>query len=316
MLQSKIKSKEDEDICILVRPDNHPWNYLCDCGDAGGLTVKECQDTRAIFISHTHFDHFCNFDWILRHQLGIAREVIICGPPQIARQVQSRLQSYTWNLIDPEAICYQVREVTDGDRIKVFKLSPPLWELQAEADLTGPVIFADEQFSVEFTVLDHKIPSVAYLFREVDTVKIDMEASNFRAGKWVRVLKEAYEAEDGDRLLEVEGNRMRAAELFHLLFIKKGDTLGVIMDHGADAANHERIQGLFTDCHRVYIESFFQEEDRALAEAHRHSYSVASGKIMRQCRVAEAIPVHFSRKYEPADIERLKAEFEKAYLGD
>lgn len=66
MFQAEIKSKEDEDICILVRPDNHPWNYLCDCGDASGLTVKECQDTRAIFISHTHFDHFCNFDWILQ----------------------------------------------------------------------------------------------------------------------------------------------------------------------------------------------------------------------------------------------------------
>lgn len=315
MFQAEVKSKEDEDICILVRPDNHPWNYLCDCGDASGLTVKECQDTRAIFISHTHFDHFCNFDWILRHQLGIEREVVICGPPQIARQVQARIRSYTWNLIDPNTISYQVREIVDEQTVKAFQLRPPHWELETVDRPSGNTIFEEDLFQVNFTILDHKIPSIAYRFRERDTVKIDISAAKFKGGPWVKVLKEAYEQNDPDRKIEINDESFRAEELYHLLFIKKGDTLGVIMDHGAHAENQAKIKALFTACRRVYIECFFQDTDRELAAAHFHSYARESGRIMQVCEVPEAIPVHFSRKYEKPDIEILKAEFEKAYLG-
>lgn len=315
MFHAVIKSREDEDICILVQLDNHPWNYICDCGDASELTVKECQNTRALFISHTHFDHFSNFDGIIRHQLGIEREVVICGPRYIARQVQSRLQSYTWNLVAPNAIAYQVREIVDEQTVKVFTLRPPLWELEQTTEFFGNTVLKNKQFQVDFTILDHKTPSIAYRFQEADTVKIDLATSDFRAGKWVGILKEAFETGNAEQEIEVEGQLFRAKELAHLLFIKKGDTLGIIMDHAANTENHARIKALFTGCRQVLIESFFREEDRDLADLHYHSYAEASGRIMRLCEVKEAIPVHFSRKYEKSDLEILKAEFEKAYLA-
>ena len=37
-----------------------------------------------------------------------------------------------------------------------------------------------------------------------------------------------------------------------------------------------------------------------------------SGKVMREAKVAEAIPVHFSRKYKEEDILTIKKEFELA----
>lgn len=314
MFQAKLKSTIEEDICLLVQLDNHSWNYLCECGDASGLTVKECQDTQAIFISHTHLDHFVNFDWILRHQLGIEREVVICGPKHIARQVQCRLQSYTWNLIESNAITYQVREIVDEETIKVYALTPPLWELKEMPDLSSNTIFKEELFQVNFTILDHKIPSIAYRFQEIDTIKIDIGKSGFSGGKWVRELKSAYERQDPSVAIEVEGRSYQSGELFHLLFEKRGDSLGVIMDHGANEANHAKIQSLFTGCRQVFIECFFLEKDRDLAELHDHSYSTQSGRIMKACQVEEAIPVHFSRKYEAVDIERLEAEFENAYI--
>ena len=99
MFNVQIKSLPKEDICLLVRPANHPWDYLIDCGEASLLTSKECQNLRALFISHTHMDHFMNFDTLLRHQLGVGREIIISGPEGIAKRIQSRIQSYIWNLI-------------------------------------------------------------------------------------------------------------------------------------------------------------------------------------------------------------------------
>lgn len=316
MFQAEVKSRIDEDICILIRPDNHPWNYLCDCGMAAGLSVKECHDTRAILISHTHFDHFANFDTIVRHQLGSGLEVVICGPQNIARQVQARLRSYTWNLAGPDAITYQIREIIDASTIRVFSLNPPEWVLRELPSLSGLPLFAEDGFQVDCTILDHKIPSVAYRFREADTVKIDIATSGYRGGKWVSELKAAFEQDQGARSIEIEGQVFRAADLFHLLFVKKGDSLGVIMDHAASPENHEKIRALFSGCRQVFIESFFREIDRELADVHRHSYAAASGRIMRQCGVVEAIPVHFSRKYEQTELDLLVAEFEAAYTDD
>jgi ribonuclease Z len=65
MFHSEIKSQFNEDISILVQLDNHPCNYICECGDASNWTVKEVQNAHAVFISHTHIDHFVNFDRLI-----------------------------------------------------------------------------------------------------------------------------------------------------------------------------------------------------------------------------------------------------------
>jgi len=50
MFQSEIKSQLNEDISILVQLDNHPWNYICECGDASNWTVKEVQNANAVHL--------------------------------------------------------------------------------------------------------------------------------------------------------------------------------------------------------------------------------------------------------------------------
>lgn len=111
MLQAEIKSLLKEDISILIKVPNSGKHYLCDCGEASLLTVKEVQSLSAVFISHTHIDHFSNFDGIFRHQIGSGEKVVIVGPKNIHLQVEARLKSYTWNLIDENAIVYEIREI-------------------------------------------------------------------------------------------------------------------------------------------------------------------------------------------------------------
>ena len=64
MLFGELKNLPNEDISILVTADNHSGKYLCECGTASKLTPKECHDINAVFISHTHIDHFVHFDSI------------------------------------------------------------------------------------------------------------------------------------------------------------------------------------------------------------------------------------------------------------
>ena len=220
MFHSLIKSKPSEDISILIKLDNHPWNYLCECGDASELTVKEIQDTKAVFISHTHIDHFVNFDAVIRHQIGIARRVVICGPQGIAAQVKAKIDSYTWNLIRKGSIIYEIREVLPSE-INCYEIEPPTWELKPIKTIQGNTLFEEKGFTVSGTLLDHKIPTLAYKFKENDSVKMDLAASGFQGGKWVKELKEAFEDGFAERIIEIEGKAFKAQDLFHLLSIKK-----------------------------------------------------------------------------------------------
>ena len=312
MILSEVISRNDEDICISVRFDNHAGSYFCECGDASELNVRDVQQATAIFISHTHIDHFVNFDFFLRHQLGVERTIVICGPEGITEQVQHRLKSYIWNLIEEGSVAYEVREVIDETTHRRSILKPPLWEVELIENEADGDIYSNEKFKVEYTILDHKTPSVSYLFKESDSVNIDMAESGFRGGPWINELKEAFAAKDESRKIKVWNEEHPASELFHLLKINKGATLGVIMDHAANESNHNKIRSLFKDCDKVYIECFYKAEDQEFAEINYHSYSTQSAKVMREAGVKEPIPVHFSRKYSFEQVEELIEEFETA----
>ncbi len=311
MFLPELKSKFDEDISILISLDNYSSHFICECGDASGLTVKECQNTEAIFISHTHIDHFINFDFILRHQIGIARKIVICGSEGIISQVQSKIKGYQWNLIEKGAITYEIREIKNTGQIVSVEISPPDWEIVKLKEETkhSKTIYSNERFVVDFTILDHKTASIAYLFKEKDSVKINIENSDFKGGPWVSKLKKAFEIGADSTIIEIEGKVYKANELFHLLEIKKGDTLGVIMDHAANKPNHEKIKSLFEACNKVFIESFYMLKDKEFAKSNYHSYSEASAKIMKDSNVKTAIPVHFSRKYKEDEVNILLDEF-------
>jgi ribonuclease Z len=315
MFKTNVKSEQDEDICILVQVENHSFNYICDCGEAKNLTVRECQDTKAIFISHTHIDHFVNFDTILRHQIGTGRTVVICGPKGIINQVQNRIKSYCWNLIEEGAISYEVREIQDNRTIRTVTLEPPLWEQKDGETIIDTKVFEQKGFCVEFEVLDHKTDSVSYLFKAEDKTKIEL-SSGFKSGRWVADLKKLFETNNGDAVIEVDGVSYLANDLFYMIKTEKGKRVGVIMDHAATPLNHQKIKSKFRECDEVYIECFYKDEDKEFAERNSHSYASMSGRIMKDSNVKRAIPVHFSRKYNKEEIDELIEQFEAARSRD
>ncbi|KXX66561.1 peptidase [Flammeovirga sp. SJP92] len=315
MFTVEVKSDRKEDICLLIKVDNHSFNYICDCGEAKALSVKECQDTNAVFLSHTHIDHFVNFDTLLRHQIGTGKKVVICGPNGIADQVQNRIKSYCWNLIEEGAITYEIREILDQQSYKSVVLKPPFWEQEVMGSFEEENIFIEKDFNVEFEILDHKTDSIAYLFKAVDKTKIVLE-NGFRGGKWVAELKNAFDENQAETTIQVEGKEYKAKELFPMVKKEIGEKVGIIMDHDASPENHSKILKKFGLCDEVYIECFYKDEDKELAKKNYHSYASMSGKIMKECEVKRAYPIHFSRKYKEEDIEKLIAQFEKAYANN
>jgi len=313
MFIPEVKSKSTEDISILIKLDNHSFNYICECGDASALTVKDCQNTRAIFISHTHIDHFINFDFILRHQIGTGKRVIVCGPEGITKQIQAKIKAYQWNLISSDAITYEIREIRQEQQVLRAEIIPPLWEIKELEPINDEFVYSNEIFDVSVVILDHKTDSISYLFKEKNTLKINLSQTDFKGGPWVRTLMSAYENNLGEKKIMIDNKAYQAKDLFQLMILKEGDSLGIIMDHAANEANHAKIKVKFTNCNKVFIESFYKEEDKEFATLNYHSYTKASAKIMKACNVETAIPVHFSRKYNEEDLVTLLSEFHEAF---
>lgn len=311
MIKYEVKNDKKDDVSILLRFDNHNWCYLCECGYSENISIKDYQKIKAVFVSHTHLDHFINFDQIIRHQLGLSKTIVVCGPENIAKQVQAKLLGYTWNIIDSESLVYEVREISE-DTIKRYLITPPEWKINELDNLDGGRVFEEENFYVDCVVLDHKVPSIAYRFDERDSINIDLSKTDLKPGKWIQELKDAF-TNASDSILNIYGNEFYAKDLFELLKVKKGDSLGIIMDHAANHDNQERINTLFSSCNTVLIESFYKVSDKHLANEHFHSYSEKSGEVMKSAGVKNPVPIHFSRKYSDDEIEELIFEFYKAY---
>lgn len=301
-------------MCFYVTVDNHPWTYLFDCGMARRLGAGDCKSLRCLFITHTHVDHFSNFDTVLRNQLGLNRTVTICGPAGIAKNVQARALSYTWNLIRRRAVVYEIREL-DEDGMTRWELYPPRWELRRieRVKLTDNECFRDNGISVRYELLDHKIPSVAYRMEEDSTVNIG--DFDWAPGPWIRELKEAYDTGDRERMIEVEpGVTKSSGELFSLLFVKQGKSFGFAMDHVPSPENHKKLVRLWKDATTAVIEGYFRECDRPYALRHYHSTVKDSGRVAREAGVERLILTHHSRRYfsELEDmLEEGYAEFEQ-----
>ncbi len=320
MFHATLKSRLQEDVCLQLNVENHSLSYLCDCGFASDLSVKDARDTAALFISHTHIDHFIHFDHVMRHQLGIGRQVVLCGPAGLALNVQHKLLGYHWNLIqdDETAVRYEVRELHPDGRVECYLLSPPTWQLQRLPDLQGPEIYRNEVFAVTAVILDHGVDCIAYRFACYPKLKILIENCPYKSGKWMQALKEAYAQNDPDRMIGVEADALLPAkDLFQYLEEEQGFKVAYVMDHAATEPNFERIKALCRDADEVYIEAYYSVDDHEMAQRNHHSMAGTSGRILREAGVKKAVPIHFSRRYQDAEGQaKLLAEFDAAFLRD
>lgn len=314
MINAENKSHITEDVCFYATVDNHPWAYLFDCGMGRYLGAGDCKAIGAVFVTHTHIDHFSNFDTVLRHQLGLERPVIICGPRGIARNVQGRVLSYTWNLVRRKRpLTYEVRELEDN-RITVYRTCPPKWSMERVEEIrpVDRVCFRGEGVFARYEILDHKIPSIAYLLEEDS--KLNIGEFPFRPGPWVSRLKEAYLENDPERGIDPgDGNVMRAGELFQYLYVKKGGRFGFAMDHLACQSNRDKLISLWKDADEVVVEAFFRECDRSYAMRHFHSTVAESGITAKLAGVKKVRFAHHSRRYSgeiPDLVEEGLAAFE------
>src|SRR5205809_887666 len=151
---------------------------LVDLGRIDRTPAATLLPIEAVFVSHTHMDHFMGFDQLLRLFLARDATLRLYGPAGLADCVAGKLAGYTWNLTDEYAFALEVieigaRETTSWrfaarQRFAREPLGPP-------RPFTG-VVVADPVFTVEAAPLDHKIVSMAYAMTERTHLNVPCEA--------------------------------------------------------------------------------------------------------------------------------------------
>ncbi len=318
MLQATVKSALREDVCLMISLPTERWTYLCDCGYASGLTIRDVKNLQAIFVSHTHIDHFCNFDTILRHQLPIGRKVLIFGPKGIARNVQAKFLAYNWeNLtVDDKAVFYEIHELQQESYVKIFEIRSPVWELVEVGEAHTDVIYKTDMFSVRFCLLKHGIDCVAYSFDMHPTLNVKPDLP-YKRGAWIRALKEAYRLQKPTEEITLEEGIFQAQALYPYLEENKGFRIGYVMDHAPTPENHAKAIKLMKGVDELYIEAYYKHEDLAFAIQNQHSTARISGELARKIEAGRVFPIHFSRRYQTEElVEELIKECLEAFEGE
>src|SRR5437773_3968991 len=279
---------------------------LVDLGRIDRTPAATLLPIEAVFVSHTHMDHFMGFDQLLRAFLARDATLRLYGPAGLADCVEGKLAGYTWNLTEEYPFAIEVtdsggRETTD-------------WRFAAqrrfERELLGPprpftgVVLADPVFTVEAVPLDHRIVSMAYAVTERTHLNVRADAlaaSGLRPGRWLNVLKDAVRAgAPADTPIEVVpgGRRSLAALREELLVTTPGQKIAYVVDALFSPANVAKVTRLATGADVLFCEAPFLEEDIEQATRRYHLTAAQAGALGRAAGVRRLQVFHFSPRYE------------------
>jgi len=322
-LRTRLLNGQTGDPALLVQLRWQGRALLVDLGRIDRTPAPVLFPLEAVFVSHAHMDHFMGFDQLLRLFLARDTRLRLFGPVGIADCVQGKLAGYTWNLTDEYVFTIDVTEI-DADALVHSRFAARRRferEARGTTPLAGGVVLDDPIVRVEAAPLDHKIVSMAYAVIERTHLNVRagaLEASGFRPGPWLNVLKGAVRrGESDDARIDVGGGdrrplgELRAA----LLDVTPGQKIAYVVDTLFSPVNAERIIRLARDADVFYCESPFLDEDIDQATRRYHLTARQAGALARAARARRLNVFHFSPRYEGRYGE-LVAEAHAEYVGE
>ncbi len=303
---------------------------LIDLGDLAELPPRKLLRVTDAFVSHTHVDHFCGFDRLLRVCLGRHQGVRLFGPPGFAAQVGHKLAAYTWNLVQNyendfvvEAWEYDPGGSMSGMRYRGHARFAG--EALTEREARDGVLVDEPGFRVRAAALEHRTISLGYALEEkahLHVMKDKLEKLALPSGPWLTELKRrvAQGAADDTPLTIAWRDRSgphervgRVGELAReVLTTGRGEKIVYVTDVVYSPANVERIARLAADADRLFIECVFLDEDAEHAARKYHLTARQAGEIAGRAGAASVIPFHFSPRYMGREAE-LRAELGRAH---
>lgn len=311
MIKNNFKVKQVnspfEDTAFYIRNIYKPDGLLFDCGKIGALTNSEVLSISEILISHTHIDHFYGFDRILRGTLLSGKKFRVFGPPGIIKNVQGKIDSYTWNLIKDYPVSYEVIELNlKRDEYKTAFFSAANGFIREDGTVKDSDVRLNGDFKIDFEFFDHMVPSVGYRITEPDMVSVNKDRVaeyGFKSGKWLAELKD--KALSGDLSGEIKAETQDGLKTIavadaceKVITPVKSQSVTYITDIAPSFENVQKAISFADDSTILLIEGMFMKKDVLHANYKKHLTLDLSKYIFRESGSAFARFFHFTPRYD------------------
>jgi ribonuclease Z len=305
---------------------------LFDLGDIHALPPRKLLRVSHLFVSHTHMDHFADFDRLLRLCLGRRKRLQLFGPAGFIDRVEHKLGAYTWNLVhnydtDLALAVTELHPDETGRRAEFHLCRAFAREHEQALTLPANVLVDETSFWVCGAILDHGIPCLGFAVEEkrhVNLWKNRLQALELPIGPWLQDLKQAVLSDQPDTTLIRawwRENRVLQERFLPLGELKAqvvrltpGQKLSYIVDVACHPENVHRIVALVRNSHILFIEAGFLQAEAELAAGKCHLTAHQAGLLARAAQVQQLRPIHFSPRYTDRE-QVLREEAQRAFAG-
>jgi ribonuclease Z len=292
--------------------------FLFDLGHAPRLSTRLLRRAQAVFVTHTHLDHFVGAAQFLRLSVTREQPLELWGPPGFVANVDGLFRAFTWNISEDYPLTVTAHEY-DGNWVRSadfsakgrFVLSNP------RKRRAGRFLLEDDTLTLEAAVLDHGTPVLAYRLNEKTHININKDAMQrlgYPPGGWIQALKGAVlaGARPSTPVATPLGPRPFKKLKEELVILTEGQSIGFAMDFGASRENLARAARFLKGVHLLYVEASFEASEARLARERNHLTTAQAGRLARRCKARKVVPLHLSPKYLGHE-KRLFGEVQAAF---
>ena len=295
-----------DDSGIFVRNVYMKEAVLFDCGRLGSLDNSQLSNISSIFVTHAHMDHFSGFDRFLRGCLLSNKTFKLFGPKGFINNVKGKLAGYTWNLIKDYNISFLVSELLEDNKVvsSIFSAKNNFQEEHIGSYYKDKIIL-DDDFSLEYEILDHGIPCIAYRLKEPKRISINKDSMSkygYKIGPWIKNLKEALLLNANEEISVISENgvvKEYAKDLgSKIAEYPKVQDITYITDIAPSFDNYKKAVNFSKESFILIIESVFMNKDLIHAIEKNH-LNIGLSKCIYINSCANYVSFgHFASKYD------------------
>jgi len=286
---------------------------LFDLGDIHSLSSRDILKITHVFITHTHIDHFCGFDRLLRLFLGRDKIVYMYGPAGFLKNVEGKLAAYSWNLVDnfSNQFGFYLTEVHSKHLITNLYLCRDKFRPARPAEVKpfNSTLYEEPALSISTVVLDHSIPCLGFSIKEqfhVNIKKDALDSLGLETGPWLHEFKQAlFNHRLPDSAFEIKSKKGISGKKKFILgdlakqiaVITPGQKITYIADVVYNELNAEKIINFSKDSDHLFIEAAFLDKHKNIARTKNHLTARQAGTIAAMAGVKQFTVFHFSPRY-------------------
>jgi ribonuclease Z len=264
--------------------------FLIDCGEGAQIQMRKFkikfQRIDHIFISHLHGDHYLGLMGLLFtfHLLGRQKEIHIYSDPDLEQIIDMQLE--------------------------ISKTSLQYLLIFHAIDSTRSVtLFQDDIISVKTIPLDHRIPTVGFVFKEMPK---ERKLKKEIIAKMDIPLDEFEKIKHGADYIDETGKKIKNS------YLTTDAPVPVSYAYCSDTGYTESYLPLIKNVDLLYHESTFMQDKLKSAREKFHCTTIDAATIAKKAGAKQLMLGHYSARYDDLQplLDEAKTVFENTILAE